>query len=74
MLTDTTRVDIDIADRMGRTKTVSRVQGTCTCGRRITIEYDDGMGYDCECGRIYNLGGQELRPRSQWEENMHDDY
>lgn len=72
MLKNIKQVEVDTADSSGRTKTVSRVEGTCACGRRIVVEYDDGDGFDCECGRIYNLSGQELRPRAQWEEPMED--
>ena len=43
--------------------------GTCVCGRTVMLDGDTrGEGIDCECGRIYNAVGQELAPRSQWEE------
>ena len=42
--------------------------GQCACGREISLGNDYGDGIDCTCGRIYNAVGQELAPRSQWEE------
>jgi hypothetical protein len=47
--------------------------GTCDCGRTVYLEGDFGHGIDCKCGRIYNLSGQELAPRSQWEENWNEE-
>ena len=47
--------------------------GTCACGRTVELVADHGHGIDCECGRIYNGSGQELRPRSQWEDRYDDD-
>lgn len=46
--------------------------GTCDCGRRVYLRGDYGYGIDCDCGRIYNFSGQELAPRSQWDEYMND--
>jgi len=48
-------------------------EGTCDCGRTVYLHYDNGHGIDCDCGRIYNYSGQELAPRSQWEERWDDD-
>jgi hypothetical protein len=49
---------------------VEPATGTCQCGRTVVLDGDYfGEGIDCECGRIYNMAGQELAPRSQWEEN-----
>ena len=77
MLKNMTTVPVTVADtrpgRYGMAREVQRVQGDCACGQRITVEYDDGDGWDCSCGRIYNLSGQELRPRSEWEEPMEED-
>lgn len=47
--------------------------GICDCGRTVYLNYDYGHGIDCDCGRIYNLSGQELAPRSQWEDRWDDD-
>ena len=47
--------------------------GTCVCGETVYLDADYGNGIDCDCGRIYNLSGQELAPRSQWDEYMNDD-
>jgi len=45
-------------------KPKKRTVGTCPCGREVTIQFDDT---ECECGRYYNLFGQELVPPSQRE-------
>lgn len=47
--------------------------GDCACGRKVILERDYGHGIDCECGRIYNQSGQELAPRSQWDDRYEDD-
>jgi ribosomal protein S27AE len=41
---------------------VRRTKGVCPCGRTVFIDYDD---IECECGRCYNLFGQELLPHDQ---------
>ena len=47
----------------------------CHCGDSLRLEYPDGYGaISCCCGQLYNLSGQRLRPRSQWEERLDDDY
>lgn len=51
----------------------TQAHGTCPCGREVWLEHDYGHGIDCDCGRIYNLSGQELAPRSQWEDRWDDD-
>jgi hypothetical protein len=43
--------------------------GLCQCGWKVILDYDNGDGIDCHCGRIYDLSGQELAPRSQWSED-----
>ena len=48
-------------------------EGTCKCGKTVVLS--DSLDNECEnCHRIYNLCGQELKPRDQWEENMDYDY
>lgn len=47
--------------------------GTCTCGEEVWLDHDSGHGIDCSCGRIYNQSGQELAPRSQWEDRWDED-
>lgn len=47
--------------------------GECECGNTVALE--DPLTNECEqCGRLYNMVGQELSPRSTWEENYDDDY
>jgi len=36
----------------------------CECGERL---YLSAFTNECTCGRLYNLGGQRLAPREQWE-------
>lgn len=66
----------DVVDRgvqEYRSSYVEPGEGKCQCGRTVVLSGDRfGEGIDCECGRIYNSAGQELRPRSQWEENGED--
>lgn len=47
--------------------------GKCKCGRTVYLDYDYGHGIDCDCGRIYNMSGQELAPRSQWDDLYDED-
>ena len=55
-------------------RTWTERSGKCVCGRTVDItEPDYGHGIDCECGRIYNSSGQELAPRSQWEDRYDED-
>ena len=52
-------------------KEKTRITGRCPCGRTVEVLYDDT---DCECGRYYNLFGQELIPPDQREPGGDDDY
>jgi hypothetical protein len=46
----------------------------CHCGQELPMYHDyEGIVY-CNCGKMFNTAGQELRPRSQWEERYDDDY
>ena len=43
-------------------------RGTCICGREVVL-WDEYMGAcECECGRWYNVYGQELIDPRYWEE------
>jgi len=44
---------------------VERTELDCPCGRTVLCS---GFTNPCECGRDYNMSGQELAPRSQWGE------
>lgn len=47
--------------------------GLCACGKRVTLE--DSFINECSCGLTYNMSGQLLAPRSQWEETIEpEDY
>lgn len=42
----------------------------CTCGKEVELRTDsEGIAY-CDCGQMYNGSGQQLAPRSQWEQNI----
>lgn len=43
--------------------------GICSCGRDVVLECDHAGAVRCECGRWYNLFGQELRDPKYWEED-----
>lgn len=44
--------------------------GTCECGQEILLVSDYMGACNCpNCGRWYNLFGQELLPPEQWEED-----
>lgn len=48
--------------------------GTCVCGVEVVLYADYGHGIACPgCNRIYNMSGQELAPRSQWEDRYDED-
>lgn len=42
--------------------------GKCDCGAEIEMVEHGMSGIDCQCGAIYNSGGQRLAPRSHWGE------
>ena len=47
----------------------------CRCGNALRLENPDAYGViNCHCGQLYNFLGQTLRPRSEWEERLDDDY
>jgi hypothetical protein len=43
--------------------------GICSCGRDVVLECDHAGAVMCECGKWYNLFGQELRDPKYWEED-----
>ena len=43
--------------------------GKCSCGREVTLDADYMGAVQCECGRWYNLFGQELKDPQYWEED-----
>ncbi len=45
--------------------------GRCNCGAEV---YLDGFTNTCDCGRDYNMSGQELAPREQWGEETGESY
>lgn len=48
--------------------------GICACGAYVYLEQDYGHGIDCDgCTRIYNSFGQELAPRSLWDDMYNEE-
>lgn len=43
--------------------------GLCSCGREVVLDADYMGAVQCECGRWYNLFGQELRDPRYWEDD-----
>ena len=43
--------------------------GKCSCGREVVLECDYSGAVRCECGKWYNLFGQELRDPEYWEDD-----
>ena len=43
--------------------------GICSCGKDVVLECDHMGAVRCECGRWYNLFGQELRDPKYWEDD-----
>ena len=43
--------------------------GKCICGAEVVLDSDYAGAVRCECGRWYNLFGQELRDPEYWEED-----
>lgn len=55
-----------------RRRVCDNAHGTCTCGREVEL-WDQYQGAcECDCGRWYNLFGQELLKPQYWEDD--DDY
>ena len=50
---------------------VNPAVGKCSCGREVILDSDFAGAVRCECGRWYNVYGQELR--SNWYEDRDDD-
>lgn len=47
--------------------------GKCSCGAEVVLDADYAGAVRCECGRWYNLFGQELRDPKYWDRDD-DDY
>ena len=50
--------------------------GKCSCGAEVILDSDYAGAVRCECGKWYNIYGQELRDPKYWEEDDsdYDDY
>lgn len=43
--------------------------GECICGREVILDAGYGDAIMCDCGKWYNLYGQELLPPEYWEDD-----
>jgi hypothetical protein len=43
--------------------------GICSCGKEVVLDCDHAGAVRCECGKWYNLFGQELLDPEYWEED-----
>lgn len=58
-------------DRDGFTRSwIEPATGRCACGAVVLLE--DPMDNFCECGRCFNMSGQEVIPMADCRD--HDDY
>jgi len=58
-------------DENGFTRTwIEYATGRCACG--AIVELSDPMDNECDCGRWFNWGGQEVIPMHECRD--HDDY
>ena len=48
--------------------------GKCSCGAEVILDSDYAGAVRCECGKWYNIYGQELRDPKYWEEDDSDYY
>ena len=46
--------------------------GLCSCSQEVVLDADYMGAVRCECGRWYNLFGQELRDPKYWERDEDD--
>jgi len=52
---------------------IEPAHGDCICGRTVYLEDHYYGACQCDCGRWYNIYGQELLPPEQWEEDPSDE-
>ena len=62
-----------IKDRYEHTY-INPAVGKCSCGREVILDSDYAGAVRCECGKWYNVYGQELRDPKYWEEDEEDYY
>lgn len=43
--------------------------GLCSCGKEVVLDCGHDLAVQCECGKWYNLFGQELWDPKYWEED-----
>ena len=46
--------------------------GLCSCGKEVVLESDYNGAVQCECGKWYNVFGQELIDPKYWTEDEDD--
>lgn len=48
--------------------------GLCSCGKEVVLDSDYQGAVRCDCGKWYNLFGQELRDPKYWYRDEDDYY
>ena len=43
--------------------------GLCSCGKEVVLECDHAWAVRCDCGKWYNIFGQELIDPRYWEDD-----
>lgn len=73
------RVPAPYSDALSSRENKLRDRGSvrCSCGDEVNLDgalYPPHYAASCDgCGQLFNLSGQELAPRAQWEEDYGDD-
>lgn len=52
---------------------IEPAHGTCSCGREVYLIDEYYGACSCDCGKWYNLYGQELTPPEFWENDPCED-
>lgn len=55
--------------RVEKREYMSPAIGKCICGREVVLDGDYNGAVMCDCGKWYNLFGQELLPPEYWEDD-----
>lgn len=65
--------EYDNAKSLRENKQRDRGSVRCSCGAEVELEgamHGPDYAAECDnCGALYNLVGQALRPKAQWEED-----
>lgn len=63
----TTEERVHVCPHCESTNVFNGKLGKCRCGAEVQL---DSFTNECQnCGALYNMSGQSLRPASEWEED-----